>query len=112
MENLKGWKVFVGNCADKSKPPRSNSRYNYLKGEAFCGGFKVSPYAADHNLLPHLQNIYRDGAQVFPPSDREEKKYASCPRTEKQLQHQIERVWHTSRIRGLILSLAASSDTG
>lgn len=28
---------------------------------SFCGDFKVSPYAADHNLLPHLQNIYRDG---------------------------------------------------
>ncbi|KAF0044558.1 hypothetical protein F2P81_003716 [Scophthalmus maximus] len=100
MENRKRWKLVVSNCVDKSKPPRSNSRYNYLKGEALVEVFfKVSPYAADHNLLPHLQNIYRDGTQVFPPS--EEKKHTHIPgllsKTEKQLQRQIERVWHTSQ---------------
>lgn len=42
----------------------------------FCGDLKVSPYAADHNLLPHLQNIHRDGTQCSSVSPYRK----TCPR--------------------------------
>lgn len=58
------WKLVVNKCLI-NQSPCSNSCYNYLKGEGFGEGFKVSPYAADHNLPPHLQNIIRDETPGF-----------------------------------------------
>lgn len=89
MESLKGWKLVVNNCVDKSKPPCSNSWYNYLR--------EVSPYAADHNLLPHIQTIYGEGTLGSSDSSLRQ----TCPRPpvrgRKQLRHQIERVRRISQ---------------
>lgn len=73
----------------------------------------MSPYAADHNLLPHLQNIQLH-AQVLPPlKKRKEKKAPDLPsEIEKQLQHQTKSAQHTSQMRELSLSLAVQSVTG
>lgn len=38
----------------------------------------MSPYAADHNLLPHLQNIQLH-AQVLPPLKKKKKKSSRPP---------------------------------
>ncbi|KAL7380785.1 hypothetical protein ABVT39_024019 [Epinephelus coioides] len=69
-----------------------------FSGRSFCEDFKVSPYAADHNLLPHLQNIYRDGTPRSSVSSYRKKHVPDLlSETEKQLQHQIEKVRHTSQ---------------
>lgn len=97
MERLKGWKLVVNNCVNKPKPLWSNSWYNYLKGEAFVEVF-VSPYAADHNLLPHLQNIHRDGTpRCFLLQKTEKHAPDPLSKTQTQLQHQVENVQHTSQ---------------
>lgn len=74
----------------------------------------MSPYAADHNLLPHLQNISRDGTLHSSVSSCRKKHVPDLLfKTVKQLQHQKEKVQQLFLwIRGLSLALAVSSDTG
>lgn len=85
-----GWKLVINNCFDYPKPLRSNSWHNYLKGISFCGGFRVSTHAADQNLLPHLQNIRRDGILCrFLTENRTKKQHIPDPlyKTQKQIEN-------------------------
>lgn len=61
MESLKGWKFVVNNCVDKTKPPWSNSRYNYLKGEASVEFLKWAHMLQTTTCRHISKNIYRDG---------------------------------------------------
>ncbi len=67
-----------------------------IQRRSFCRGSKMSSYAADYNLLPHLQNISRDGTlHTSVPSCRKHVPDL-LSETEKRLQHQTEKVQHSS----------------
>lgn len=61
-------KLEVGEtCVDKTKPFLMWFILQLSQRRSLRGAFKVGPNAADHNLLPLLQNIFREGfsSQVF-----------------------------------------------
>lgn len=65
----------------------------------FCGSFKVSPYAADRNLLPHLKHPELELDAVSPLGKHINASQASLSKAQKQLHtHPAEKVQHTDPV--------------